>query len=265
MTRLTARLLICTLIVLTAKTALAQGKNKPGCGSDVSLVVTISGNRAAPGGYALTSDGLGDYRDGTKGAAKVSAIFQVSNCSQDFTTNVSSSTRAMWALLSTGDQRAWFFNMDRVASVPVTPETQAESDAFAASHAFCTGGVQQDVDGQVIRNAAGWYYDNYGGCGVDELGRAFVRRGGGFTLDPDDRLQFKVSPIDNPNGPCVVTPDGAGCPTSFFRVYHPDANTWYVRTEPDATAAHRVWTNGADGYVFVGYELLPFEIKAVRK
>ena len=263
MTRLTIGLLISASILPTAGPSEAQGKAKTGCGSDISLNVTVSGTRTAPGGYALTSDGLGDYRDGTKGAAKVSATFQVTNCSQDFTTNVSSSSRAMWALLSTGDQRAWFFNIDRVASVPVTPETDA--DAFAASHAFCTGGIQRDVDGQIVKDPAGWYYDNYAGCGVDELGRAFIRRGGGFSLDPDDRLQFKVSPIDNPNAPCVVTPDAPGCPTSFFRVYHPDANTWFIRTEPDATAAHRVWAGGNEGYAFVGYESLPLEIKAVRK
>jgi hypothetical protein len=263
MNRVTIGLLICTALVLTPKASEAQ-RNKSGCGSDVSLVVTVSGTRAAPGGYTLTSDGQGQYRDGTKGSAKVAAIFQVANCSQDFTTNVGSSTRSIWALLSTGDQRAWFFNMDRVASVPITPETQVDSDAFVAAHGFCTGGVQRDIDGQIIKNSGGWYYDNYGGCAVDELGRAFVRRGGGFSLDPDDRLQFKVSPIDNPQGPCVVDADGPGCPTSFFRVYHPDANTWIIRTEPDATAAHRVWMPG-DGYAFVGYETVTFEITAVRK
>jgi hypothetical protein len=265
MTRHLTALLICTSIVLTAETAQAQGKNRTGCGNDIGLIVTVTGTRAAPGGYALTSDGLGDYRDGTKGAAKVSAIFQVSNCTHDFTTNLASSTRAMWALLSTGDQRAWFFNLDRVASVPITPETQTDSETFAASHDFCTSGVQRDSDGQIRKNIAGWYYDNYAGCGVDELGRAYVRRGGGISLDPDDRLSFKASPIDNPNAPCVVTPDGPGCPTSYVRVYHPDANTWIVRSEPGATAAHRVWAGGNAGYAFVGYELMPLEIKAVRK
>jgi len=245
----------------------AQGKPKTGCGSDVSLVVTISGSRSAPGGYGLTSDGSGPYRDGTKGAAKVSAIFQVDNCTHDFTTNVASSTRAMWALLSDGDQRAWFFNLDRVHSVPVTPEGQSAAEAFAATHAFCTGGVQTDFNGMILKGAgtAAWYHDNYAGCGVDELGRAFVRRAGGFSLDPDDRLSFQISPIDRPLASCSVDPSDPACGASFLRVYHPDIDTWIVRSEPDARGSHRVWAGGNAGYVFVGYEVAPFEITAVKK
>jgi hypothetical protein len=250
--------------MLFASSAAAQGKNKITCGSDVPLVVAVSGTRTAPGGYQLTSDGLGEYRDGTKGAAKVTAHFQVDNCTHDFTTNLASSTRAMWALLSTADQRAWFFNFDRVHSVPVTPQTQSESEIFVASHAFCTGGVQRNAAGQIQKNAEGWYFDNYAGCGIDEFGRAFIRRAGGISLDPDDRLQFQASPIDHPNGPCVVNPSDPGCEMSALRVYHPDPNTWVVRSELPASGAHRVW-QGGDGYVFVGYETVPFEITAVRK
>ncbi len=256
---------VACAIATNAVPASAQGgKPKTGCGSDVSLSVTISGTRSAPQGYALVSDGVGAYRDGTKGAAKVSAHFQVDNCTHDFTTNVASSSRSMWALLSTGDQRAWFFNFDRVHSVPVTPQTQSESEVFVASHAFCTGGVQQNAAGQIQSDPGGWYYDNYAGCGIDEFGRAFVRRGGGLSLDPDDRLAFKASPIDRPNGLCVINPADPTCGASFLRVYHPDANTWVVRPEPPASASHSAWSGG-QGYVFVGHDSVPFEITGVRK
>ena len=257
--------LAVSAIAGSAVDANAQGKPKTGCGSDVSLVVAISGTRTAPGGYGVTSDGLGQYRDGTKGAAKVTAHFQVDNCTHDFTTNVASSSRAMWALLSTGDQRAWFFNLDRVHSVPLTPQTQSDSDAFASAHAFCTDGIQTDSSGKIVKNSAGWYYDNYGGCGVDEFGRAFVRRAGGFSLDPDDRLSFQISPIDRPAASCLVNPSDPACGASFLRVYHPDANTWVIRSEPDARGSHSVWAGGNAGYEFVGYEVTPLEIVAVRK
>ncbi len=257
--------LVAGAIVGSAAPANAQGgKPKNTCGNDVSLVVTVSGTRSAPGGYGFVSDSAGEYRDGTKGSAKVAAHFQVSNCTHDFTTSLASSSRAIWALFSTGDQRAWFFNFDRVHSVPVTPETQSESEGFVASHAFCTGGVQRDTAGQIVKDPGGWYYDNYAGCGIDEFGRAFVRRAGGVSIDPDDRLQFTASPIDHPNGPCVVNPGDPGCAMSSLRAYHPDANTWVVRAEPPVSGAHRVWQPG-DGYAFVGYEATPFEITAVRK
>jgi hypothetical protein len=257
-------LLAAAFVAFTTSDAWAQ-RNRTTCGPDVPLVVTVTGTQPGPGGFSIVSDGLGAYRDGTKGAAKVTAIFQVDNCTHDFTMNLSNSTRSMWALLSPGDMRAWFFNLDRVHSVPVTPSDAAGSAAFVASHPFCVGGVQRDATGAIRSDSAGWYYDNYGGCGVDDVGQAFVRRGGGFSLDPDDRLSFRVSPIDRPAQACVVGSSEPECFVSFLRVYHPDENTWIVRPEPPATAAHRAWQNGAAGYVLVGYETAPFEIAAVRK
>ena len=149
--------LVVAVIAGSALGANAQGKPKTGCGSDVPLVVTVSGTRMTPGGYGFTADGLGVYRDGTKGAAKVAAHFQVDNCTHDFTTNLASSSRAMWALLSEGDQRVWFFNLDRVHSVPVTPQNLTDSNTFATSHAFCTDGVLRDGAGKILKNGAGWY------------------------------------------------------------------------------------------------------------
>lgn len=201
-------------LVLAAAGEAAAQRNKTTCGSDVGLTVAIAGTQGAPGGHGLVSDGVGAYRNGTKGAAKVTAIFQVDNCTHDFTLNVSSSTRSMWALLTGGDVRTWFFNLDRVHSVPITPETQSESESFATGHAFCTGGIQRNAAGQILKGTENWYYDNYGGCGVDELGRAFVRRAGGFSTDPDGRLSFRISPIDRPARSCDVNPTDPACSAS---------------------------------------------------
>lgn len=233
--------------------ASAQKVRTASCGPDVPLVVSVAGTRSAPGGYGLVSDGLGTYQGGTKGS-KVSAIFQVDNCTHDFTVNLYTSTRKLWSLLSVGDVEVLFFNFDRVHSVPIT--TSAD---FLTSK-FCTDGVVYGADGKIAKNSDGAYQDNYAGCGVDETGAAFVRRGGGMTLDGDERLSFHKSGIDQPAQGCAAVPDDPACSASYLRVYHPDANTWIVRSEPEAIASHRVWAGGKDGYVFVGYERVPLEI-----
>ena len=261
MTRPTISLLVAFALLVPAANAAAQGKNKISCGADVSLEVTVSGTRLAAGGYGLVSDGLGAYRDGTKGAAKVMARFQVDNCTHDFTMNLHTSSRATWALLSDGDRRSWFFNLDRVHSVPITvPSDQSQLDALDA---FCASTVVVDSEGRVVRNQAGWYYDNYGGCGVDEYGQTFVRRGGGFDLDGDRRLSFRIPPIDRP-ALCGQTTQDPACGASYFRVYRPDSNTWIVRTEPPAAGVYRE-SVGGEGYQVIGTETMPFEITAVRR
>lgn len=234
--------------------ASAQKVKTTSCGADVALIVTVAGTRTAPNGYGLVSDGLGTYQGGAKGS-KVSAIFQVDNCTHDFTLNLNTTSRKMWTLLSGGDIAALFFNFDRVHSVPITTNA-----GFLASQ-FCTGGVAYGADGKVAKNSDGVYQDNYAGCDVDATGAAFVRRGGGVTLDGDERLSFHKSAIDQPLQSCAALPDDPACSASYVRVYHPDATTWILRVEPDdAIASHRVWAGGSDGYVFVGYETVPLEI-----
>jgi hypothetical protein len=247
------------LVVLTlglVAEASAQKVKTVSCGADVALSVTVFGSQTAPGGYALVSDGLGTYQGGTKGS-KVSAIFQVDNCTHDFTVNLNTTNRKMWALLSGGDVAALFFNFDRVHSVPLTT-----SPDFLTSK-FCTDGVTYGADGKVAKNSDGAYQDNYAGCDVDAAGAAFVRRGGGVTLDGDERLSFHKSGIDQPLQGCAAVPDDPACSASYLRVYHPDANTWIVRSEPEAVASHRVWASG--NYVFVGYETVPLEIVVKRQ
>ena len=230
---------------------------KTTCGPDVALNVTVSGTRAAPGGYALVSDGLGPYQNVLRG--QVTAIFQVDNCTHDFTLNLNQSNRTLWALLPGGDIGSHFFNFDRVHSVPVTTDA-----AFLVSQ-FCTGGVLYGSDGKIAKNSDGAYQDNYAGCGTDDVGANFVRRAAGVSLDGDERLSFQISPIDHPAKACAVDPTNPGCGASFIRVYHPDATTWVLRPESPATASHRVWAGGKAGYEFVGYETAPLEIVVIKQ
>lgn len=241
-----------------ATDALAQKNKTTACGSDVTLNVTVSGSEAAPGGYGLVSDGLGIYQNASRGA-KIAAIFQVSNCTHDFTLNLNQSNRQLWALLSSGDIAANFFNFDRVHSVPVT------TDAGFLTSQFCTGGVVYGPDGKIAKNSQGAYQDNYAGCGVDENGAAFVRRSGGVTLEGDERLSFQISDIDQPLLGCAADPTNPACGADFIRVYHPDATTWILRSDGAATASHRVWAGGNAGYVFVAYETVPLEIVVTRQ
>ncbi len=173
--------------------------------------------------------------------------------------NLGQSPRKMWTLLSGGDVGAWFFNLDRIHSLPVT------TAATFLTSKFCTDGVVYGTDGKVAKNSEGAYQDNYAGCDVDETGAAFVRRAGGFSLEGDDRLSFSKSPIDHPLQSCAVVPGDPACGASFLRVYHPDATTWIIRNEPSAIGSHRVWAGGNDGYVFVGYETVPLEIVVRRQ
>jgi hypothetical protein len=112
----------------------------------------------------------------------------------------------------------------------------------------------------VPKNPDGTYRDNYGGCGTDEFGNHFVRRGGGVSLDPDERLSFVRSPLDQ--AIACPNPEEPLCATDYIRVYHPDANTWVLRPEGAAQASYRVWVSGA--YLFVGHRPVPFEITVTR-
>ena len=239
-----------------ATDALAQKNKTTTCGTDVPLNVVVSGTQGAPGGYGLVSDGLGTYRYATRGT-KIEAIFQVSNCTHDFTLNLYQTNRNLWALLSDGDIAAKFFNFDRVHSVPVTTDP-----GFLTSQ-FCTGGVVYGADGKIAKNSEGAYQDNYAGCGVDEYGAAFVRRAGGVSLEGDERLSFQVSGIDQPLLGCAADPSNPACGVDFIRVYHPDATTWILRSDGAATASHRVWASGK--YIFVGIETVPLEIVVTKQ
>lgn len=257
---------VATLLVLgTAASASAQ-RNKTSCGPDVGVDVTIDGTRGAPVDNRFVSD---DGRTFQNKVDKVTAIFQVDNCTHDFTMNLNFSKRSMFALLSAGDVRGNFLNFDRINSVPITTDQ-------AAYNPFCAAGIVYDGNGRIRKNWDGSDQDNYAPCGSDEHG-SFVRRMLTLSLDGDERLSFRAPDVNTPLIPseaCVVDEDNPSCGTNFIRVYHPDANTWILRPEqtswPDtntteARTAHRVWGGGNAGYTFVGYENLPFAITVTRQ
>lgn len=251
------------LVLGLAATAAAQKKpSSSSCGPDVYLNVQVIGTPSNPGGNALISDGNEFYNHGS--AKGLVARFQVDNCTQDFTLLLGNSRRYLIARLSGGDVVSTFFNMDRVHSVPVTPEALFTDEAKQAwlSSPFCANGVQTTADGKIVKNADGTYQDNYAGCGVDDQGRGYVNRKGGVSLDGDARLAFNISSIDNPSE-CSSTTPGPVCATSFVRVYHPFATRWIVRADAASLASHTVWSQGA--YVFQGYEAVPLEIIADRR
>jgi hypothetical protein len=237
-----------------ASDAVAQ-RNKTNCGPDVQVTVSIAGSPSANDGHAVISDGGGPYINASKGSNKVTAIFQVNNCSHDFTMNLNFAQRSMWALLvdpvdGSFVRRANFFNFDRVASVPVT--TGAD---FLASQ-FCTSSWARNPDGSIPKNPDGTYQDNYAGCGSDGFGN-YVLRGAGFSLDGDERLHFARSPLDmNQAFPCPGT--DPVCQASYVRVYHPNAYSWILRPHDIAQAVYTVWNSGA--YLFDSFQSLPFEI-----
>lgn len=248
------------LVLGLASNAAAQKKTTTTtCGPDVFLNVQIVGTPNSPNGNVLISDGNEFYNHGS--SRNVVARFQVDNCTHDFTLNLSNSGRTMRALLSVGEQTAWFFNVDRVHSVPVTPSALFTEEAKAAwlASPFCANGVQRTADGKIVNNGDGTYQDNYAGCGVDENGDGYILRKMGVTLDPDAHLTFNISAIDGPN----KCPGDPACSASFVRVYHPFATRWIVKADAAAIAAYTVWAKGA--YVFKGYETVPLEIIADRK
>jgi hypothetical protein len=225
-----AALALCTILSISA---FAQKPSKStSCGSDVTnLSLTVEA-----GAYNIQHDGVllnglpAPYATKKTRGDQIEAKLQIGNCSHDFTLNLNFSPRYMQVNFPDGGGsfQAKSFNFDRVGSVPITPTNQTASEAFAASQ-FCTA-APEPISGFVVgKNPDGTYKDNYGGCGIDENGHAFVRRNVGISLDDatndDYRLRFQYSPIDgNENGQLV-----AG--TSFIKVYHPDANTWILTPE----------------------------------
>lgn len=216
---------LCTLVTINAS---AQKKpSTSGCGTDVrNLSLTVEA-----GAYNIQADKAEAYATKKVKGDQIEAMFQIGNCSQDFTLNLISSPRFMYVNFPNGggSYQAKFYNFDRVASVPITPTTLDASNAFVNGSQFCTA-TPQLMSGFVVgKNADGTYKDNYGGCAVDAEGKAYVKRNVGISLDDvtndDYRLRFQYSPLDGTGNGENVTG------TSFIKVYHPDANTWILMPE----------------------------------
>jgi hypothetical protein len=206
------------------------------------------------------SDGTEVYLDGSQ---RIAAMLQVNNCTHDFTMNLNQSTRYTVALLSDRQHAGKHFNFDRVGSVPVTPD--AGNTEFGQT-AYCTDGVVRDASGAFVKNADGYYQDNYGGCGMDENGW-YVRRAGVIGLyegpSSDFRLRYQPSPVDFLESPCAADPSDPVCSASYIRVYHPSASTWILRPEGAAEAALLKFEDRE--YRYQSTEIVPAEIVVTRK
>lgn len=236
----------------------ASAQKAISCGPDEYLNMQVFGTPTAPIGNVLVSDGNESYNNGSE--RNVLVRFQVSNCTYDFTPNLSQSNRSWIALLPSGNLASRFLNFDRVRSVPVTPSalfTVEERTAWLTSP-FCSNGVQRTASGTIVQNSDGSYQDNYAGCGIDESDNAYVLRAGSVGFD-GARLGFNVSAIDRPLE-CPAGNTLPKCAGSHLRVYHPFANQWLVKAPADAMAAYQKYVGGkTSGYVFERFENVPLE------
>lgn len=230
----------------------AKGNGPPtSCGSDVTnLSVSIYKYTDATNTttYNLQPDLTNadgspvPYVTGKFRNSNILAQFQISNCYYDFTLGTGSS-RFMTYKFPDGSPLGTsvnfgFFNVDRVANVPVT-------DGGSSFLNWCNTAT-----------------DNYAGCGVDANGY-FVRRAYGSTLDSQNRykLRFNYSPLDIGTGLSLSTG------TAYVKVYHTDANTWILMPEVTSPPPSVVGTDGAWSVLLdvsipaiLSYQKMPFKI-----
>ncbi|PWT88199.1 MAG: hypothetical protein C5B55_13535 [Blastocatellia bacterium] len=186
------------------------------------------------------------YVTGGRGKGAILAQFQVSNCTYDFTLSTGTA-RFMTYKFPDGSPLGTsvnfgFFNMDRVADVPIT-------DGGSAFLNWC--------------NTAS---DNYAGCSVDANGY-FVRRTYGSTIDSQNRyhLRFNYSPFDLLTGATLA----AG--TAYVKVYHTNANTWMMMPEvvpppPGVAGTDGEWsaTYDLNTLSVIKYDKTPFKLVVTK-
>jgi len=209
---------LASLLLCLGLSVSASAQKQASCGTDVTnLSVSIYKYTDATNTTTYNLQPDVTYADGSpvpyvSGKTKNSTIdakFQVSNCTYDFTLNLNSSNRFMTYKFPDGSVLGTsvnfgFFNMDRVADVPIT-------DGGPAFLNWC--------------NTAS---DNYAGCGVDANG-SFVRRAYGSSINGNTyHLRFNYDPLDN------QPIESLGIGAAFVKVYHTDASTWTMM--PDVVA-----------------------------
>lgn len=230
------------IVALSSLSADVLGKGNPSsCGPDVSVSVSF-----------LPIDEMNVPYKITQGPSDPPYLagFQVGNCSYDFTLNLFNSSPQIKVSLPGGDTTAWFFNFDRIGSVPKT-------DGGAQFLNWCQG-PQQNPDGSFktyVSDGKTIPFDSYAGCEIDGSGW-FARRVVGFSLANDYALRFQVSPWEGQLGSAAVG-------TSYIKVYHPDDNTW--RLEPEGPPAMSVLLdNSKKRSQPPAYQEMPFKAVVTR-
>jgi hypothetical protein len=279
-------------ILLTSSSAWAA--RPPSCGSDVGVNVTLAGAPTAADAqpdaqlnsttYNFVSDGLGAYSNGTKvKGGTLEAHFQVDNCTYDFTVNLNNLSRKMYARTPGGTWvEAWFFNFDRIASVPITAADGAGHLTDPRAVVFCGDGavVYDPANPDKPLTDANGVHDNYGGCHTDAAGNWYVLRAANISLketgngSTSTRLLFHPSPLDYGGVGACPGPD-VRCATSMVRVYHPTSTTWTIvpndlpEQQPSPVPNPPFWVTGhmvcANSCTLDGYWSVPFRMTVVRQ
>jgi len=199
-------------VTLAPATSFAKG-NPNSCGPDVNVSVSFDP------GYSITA------------TQTYLAGFQVGNCSYDFVLNLFNSSPQITVLLpGRPPTTAWFFNFDRIGSVPVM-------DGSPLQTTWCSTIVTTNADGFTYIGTQP--LDNYADCRVDVNG-PYARRNVGFGLVEDYGLRFQVSPWEGQVG-------GDAVGTDYIKVYHPSPNTWILEPEGTASPSGIAWSVLRDG------------------
>jgi len=244
--------------------AVALAAGKPiSCGADLNNVkVEFFGPTST---YNIVSDGggVGGVYTNTNGRGdKISLGFQISNCSFDFTMNLSQSRRVL-RVLNAGlpsETTAWFFNFDRIGSVPVLDE-----GVFTTG--WCVITDPRNSDGSFPGDPAK-PRDNYAVCGDDGpaydtmKGQYFALRRVGFSLADNYSLAFGSSPFE---APYLYGPNGLAAGTSFIKVYHPNANEWTLEPESPALSVLLKSPNSGPPTAVGDPIPMPFRMKITRE
>jgi hypothetical protein len=287
------RTAFCALAVLAAS-APAWAARNVGCGADVGLTMSIAGTTSAatpsandpapvPPAYKLVSDGGGAYANGVKvKGGTLEVIFQISNCTFDFTARLFNLPRKLFVTSPGGD---WlevpFFNFDRVGSVPITSADLNSQLTDPKAQVFCADGAiiysPSDATKPLI-DANGVVHDNYGGCHMDADGRWYVLRAAGMTVNltasgsSQAHYRFNVSPLDTPDAGACPGADPR-CATSLVRVYHPDASTWVIvphdipsqlPPQPSSTNWLAAYVTSFSPLTITSYPSVPFKITLTK-
>lgn len=242
-----------TVLLCLGLSLSAFAQKRTSCGTDVTnLSVSIykytdATNTAT---YNLHPDQTNSdgspvpYVSGKSKGGTIDGMFQINNCTYDFTLNLNFSNRFMTYKFPDGSTLGTsvnftFFNMDRVADVPIT-------DGGSAFLNWCNTAT-----------------DNYAGCGVDTNGY-FVRRAYGSTIG-SQHLRFNYDPLDGK----TFEPLSAG--TAYVKVYHTDASTWTMMPDVVAPPPGVIGTDGEWSVLLdyttgtvLSYQKTPFKI-VVRK
>jgi hypothetical protein len=248
-------------------------QNKPvSCGSDVPLIVTFRdfvGNPGSPGDKLY-----GDRATYTDGVSKVSAKFQVSNCTFDFVFNLNTTAFKVYLdardankIAGTGVVAApnqilssQFFNFDRVAHVPLTPTTAVGTpyDSNSDFGRFCDGA-----------NADNRYNVQYGGCQQDTgTGQWFVRRALTTAFTDSARGDYPLRFQKPPEGTTFTYAEiNTPFETAYLRVFHPNNDTWVLTPEnaPYGGPVATLFRSVNRQYQRAGQYLVPFQITLTRK